>query len=177
MADVGLRPLIKMSVQGGFRPMILSGLKKSDFFSKRVLTEFGLFGPAVNLIVRSLGVGLPGLSRLNLTLDTPALMGLTGLFLLAFCLMSCVVATLHCSARVAVRCTGSGRQVCCRQELIKLRMEFGSVPSSTGPPRWLWPVRRVSRIAPNHALRLRPFFQTALPWQLFRPPFITINGE
>ena len=95
-------------------------------------------------------------------------MGITGLLLLAFCLMSCVAATLHCSARVAVRCTDSGQQICCRQELVELRMEFGSVSTSTGPPRWLWPVRRVSRIAPDLNVRLRPYFQTALPLATFQ---------
>lgn len=48
-------------------PFVKSGEDPVTF--QRVLTEFGLFGPAVNLIVRSLGVGPPGLSRLNLTLD------------------------------------------------------------------------------------------------------------
>ena len=95
-------------------------------------------------------------------------MGLFGLLLLAFCLMICVATMLHCSTRAVVRCTGSGQHICGRQELVKLRMEFWPVPSATGPPRWLWPVRRVSRIAPDLTVRLRPFFQTALPLAIFQ---------
>jgi len=90
-------------------------------------------------------------------------MGLTGLLLLAFCLISYVAATLHCSVRVAVRCASSGRQICCPPEFVALRSVFGSVPFSTGPPRWFWPVRRwMSRIDLNLSVRLRPFFQSAL---------------
>ena len=90
-------------------------------------------------------------------------MGMTGLLLLAFCLIGLAAFMLRCRDRVAVRVTNSGQQICCPPELVSVRAMIQPVSSATGPPWWIRHARlRVSRIVFNHSVRLWPLFQTAL---------------
>ena len=84
-------------------------------------------------------------------------MGITGLLLLAFCLVGFAAAMLQCPTRVAVRCASSGQQICCPTELVDLHAVILPVPSATGPPRWAvgswhWP---------NHLVQINKFRWTA----------------
>lgn len=77
-------------------------------------------------------------------------MGLTGLLLLALCVVGFAAAMLRCRAQAVVRSASSGQQDCCPTELVDLRAVLRPSPSVTGPPRWFWPVLRwVSCIALN----------------------------
>lgn len=90
-------------------------------------------------------------------------MGLTGLLLLAFCLVGFATPMLRSRTRIAVRFTDSGQQICCPTELVDVHAVIRPVPSAAGPQRWFWPVWRwVSGFALSLSVWLRPFFQTAL---------------
>jgi hypothetical protein len=90
-------------------------------------------------------------------------MGMTGLLLLAFCLVGFAAFMLRCRNRVVVRVATSGQQICCPTEFVSVHAMIQPVSSATGPPLWIRPARlRVFRIAFNHSVRLWPLFQTAL---------------
>ncbi|RLT10875.1 MAG: hypothetical protein DWI22_02780 [Planctomycetota bacterium] len=103
-------------------------------------------------------------------------MGLTGLLLLAFCLVGFAAGMLRCRTRIAVRCARSGQQICCPTELVDLHALIRPVPSLTGPtrcakPAWRW----LSGFALNLSVRLRPFFQTALLFATLEATLITVG--
>ena len=91
-------------------------------------------------------------------------MGLTGLLLLAFCLLGFAASMLQVHAQAVARDACSDQQSGCPIERVELRSTFWSAPYATGPPRWFWPVQRWLFLNTlNHSVGLCPVSQAALP--------------
>jgi len=90
-------------------------------------------------------------------------MGITGLFLLAICLIRLTALILQSRTRVIAGDSGSGEPLCFPAESFEMRSANLPVPSAARPRRSIWPAwRHVSRLAFNPVVRLHRSCQFAV---------------